>query len=223
MKLDDLLRRVDQLIGLGDAALASRYRITNSSGDFLRSELVAEFRSAGLSFLEKTFGAQHPYYADFDKHTSAGWPNTIESARGVFRAVRNEIEGGWLTSTRGLVSAEIFGDFLEMADHLLQEGYKDPAAVLVGGILEERLRQLAARRSIPLTQDRGGVAIPRKADALNADLGKSGAYNMLQQKTITAWLDLRNRAAHADYSSYSADHVRSFLEGIRQFLLVTNE
>ena len=38
--------------------------------------------------------------------------------------------------------AELFADFLEMADYLLSEGYKDPAAVLGGSMLEEHLRQL---------------------------------------------------------------------------------
>ena len=41
-----------------------------------------------------------------------------------------------------LVSAEIFSDFLEMAAHVLEQDYKDPAAVMIGTVLEENLRQL---------------------------------------------------------------------------------
>jgi hypothetical protein len=30
---------------------------------------------------------------------------------------------------KGLITAEVFADFIEMAEHLLETGYKDPAAV----------------------------------------------------------------------------------------------
>ena len=42
----------------------------------------------------------------------------------------------------------IFGDHIEMAAHLLAEGYKDAAAVIAGGVLEAHLRLLAQNRDI---------------------------------------------------------------------------
>ena len=44
----------------------------------------------------------------------------------ILLSIQNEIEGGWIFSVKQLIAAEIFSDFLEMAEHLLKQGYKDP-------------------------------------------------------------------------------------------------
>ncbi|NBM14971.1 hypothetical protein GUY61_04645 [Streptomyces sp. GC420] len=60
---------------------------------------------------------------------------------------------------------------------------------------------------------------PKKADTMNADLKKAGVYDGLQQKQITAWMDLRNKAAHGNYTDYDAPQVRLFIDGVRGFML----
>lgn len=95
-----------------------------------------------------------------------------------------------------------------MAEHLLSEQYKDPAAVMVGGVLEEHLRQLAAKAGVAVTDMKDGKEVPRKAESLNADLAKAGVYGKLDQKAVTGWLDLRNKAAHGKYSEYTRRRIR---------------
>jgi len=58
---------------------------------------------------------------------------------------------------------------------------------------------------------------PKKADTLNADLKKAGLYSALEQKQITAWLGIRNSAAHGDYGDYDETSVKGLIEGIRNF------
>ena len=99
-----------------------------------------------------------------------------------------------------------------MARHLLDSGYKDAAAVIAGSSLEAHLRQLAKRWDVEV-----GVE-PRKADAINADLAKADAYSKLDQKNVTAWLDLRNKAAHGQYAEYQKEQVALMIDGIRDFL-----
>lgn len=125
---------------------------------------------------------------------------TLRGRIGSLRALRRDYDEGYLSSVQGLVRAELFADFLEMAEHLLEQGYKDPAAVLVGGVLEEHLRALCSVRSISTSV----AGRPKKADAVNNDLAAAGAYNKLDQKSVTAWLDLRNKAAHGDYGQYTS-------------------
>ena len=60
--------------------------------------------------------------------------------------------------------------------------------------------------------------VPKKADKLNADLAKAEIYNKLDQKNITAWLDLRNKAAHGKYNDYDKEQVRLLLDGITGFM-----
>lgn len=54
-------------------------------------------------------------------------------------------------------------------------------------------------------------------DALNAALAKAGVYNLLVQKQVTAWADLRNKAAHAHWDQYDAEQVTQMLAGVRKF------
>ena len=58
---------------------------------------------------------------------------------------------------------------------------------------------------------------PKKADSMNNDLASAGVYSKLDQKNVTAWLDLRNKAAHAQYGEYNADQVQNLLIGVREF------
>jgi len=66
--------------------------------------------------------------------------------------------------------------------------------------------------------DRKGTLRPKRAETLNQELGKT-AYNLLQQKKVTAWLDLRNSAAHAKYIDYDTKDVQQFVASLQDFLL----
>ena len=140
---------------------------------------------------------------------------TLLGKIGSLRALRRDYDEGYLSSVQGLIRAELFADFLEMAEHLLDQGYKDPAAVFVGGVLEEHLRALCNSRSIlTVISDR-----PKKADGLNNELGTAEVYGKLDQKNVTAWLALRNKAAHGEYAEYSAEQVKNMLSGVREFVV----
>jgi hypothetical protein len=139
----------------------------------------------------------------------------LPAAVGALEALRADYEAGHLASLPELIHAELFGDFLEMASHLLNGGYKDAAAVIAGSTLEGHLRQLAEKTGITSTNEDGH---PLKADRLNAELTKSGAYEKTDLKAVTAWLGLRNHAAHGDYQKYEAGQVGPMIAGIRDFI-----
>ena len=120
-----------------------------------------------------------------------------------------------LANLNELVHANIFNDFLEMADYLQKEGYKDSAAVLAGGTLEEHLRKLCQKNDIKIMKDN---SYHRKAESLNADLAGANVYSKLNQKSITALLDLRNKAAHGKYDEYTKDQVALMVQSILDFI-----
>ena len=102
-----------------------------------------------------------------------GSPGSTQQARGILIAAKEELIGGWFHTTRSLVAAELFSDFLQMAEHLLAEGYKDPAAVMAGGVLEEHLRQLSTKAGVALTYvNQKGDTVFKKAEQLNTELAK---------------------------------------------------
>jgi hypothetical protein len=216
--LKDLETRIDQLVDQARNALNNARTTQHSSIRSMQSEEWAGLRAAGLAFIESTFGREHSYYGEFDKRVEARWESDGKYALGILTAIRDHIKGGWIETTKGLVTAEVFADFLEMAEHLLDQKYKDPAAVVAGSVLEEHLRQICNAASVPVEDIAHGKAVPRKADSLNADLAKAGKYSKLDQKQVTAWLDLRNKAAHGKYSEYTSDQVALMLAGVRDFV-----
>lgn len=218
MTIKDLQTRIDHLVAQAEQAIGHAQRAAYSAGVYMQKDEYAALRAAGLSFIESTFGREHSYYRELDKALSDSMLSSGKSGLGVLTAIRDQIKGGWIETTKGLVTAEVFADFLEMAEHLLDQKYKDPAAVVVGSVLEEHLRQLCAGASIPVEDLASGKAVPRKADTLNADLAKVGEYTKLDQKQITAWLDLRNKAAHGKYSEYTQEQVVLMVAGVRDFI-----
>jgi len=137
---------------------------------------------------------------------------------GVVDSLRADAAAGYLESQRELIHGELFADFLEMAQHLLDEGYKDPAAVVAGSSLEVHLRQLSQKAGIEADLSVGGAISAKKADRLNSELAKAGVYSKLDQKNVTAWLDLRNKAAHGHYDQYEAAQVALLISGVRDFI-----
>jgi hypothetical protein len=86
--------------------------------------------------------------------------------------------------------------------------------VICGGVLEQHLRKLCLRAAID-TELNGR---PKKAEALNSELASGKVYGKLDQKSVTSWLDLRNKAAHAEYTAYGPEQVQLLLLGVRDFL-----
>jgi hypothetical protein len=217
MNLNNLMSRVDELIQLGNDVLATRKQYQHGL-ESINEAKNRGFRSASLSFIERIYGNKHPHYQEFNDSTNGGVPRCTEAGISILSVIKGELAGGWLFTVKGLVAAEVLADFLEMAEHLLSQGYKDPSAVLIGSVLEEHLRQLCQKHLIDIKIDHNGTAKPKKADRLNGDLTKRDVYNKLNQKSVTTWLDLRNKAADGRYSEYTDDQVQLMLQGVTDFM-----
>ena len=135
---------------------------------------------------------------------------------GILEALRKDIDCGWLTTVEELLRADTFSGFIDMASELLAKNYKDPAAVLIGAVLEAHLRALVAKAGLPTADSKGRH---KSADAMNTDLAKSGVYNVLRQKQVTAWQAIRNASAHGNFGDYAPSDVRSLIDGVRDFVV----
>jgi hypothetical protein len=137
---------------------------------------------------------------------------------GVVRALHDDVVAGYLESERELLHGELFGDFLEMAQHLLDEGYKDAAAVIAGSSLEAHQRQLCIKNGIAVDVAGPKGMHAKKADTLNSELAAARVYSKQDQKNVTAWLGLRNNAAHGLYDQYTRDEVGILIAAVRDFI-----
>ena len=196
--------------------------LTENSRDELMFDLPDYASSEASTLLRATIERFAPEGSSFRTNINStrvyggphGLAQSIKPLMGILRALRLSYEQGFLTSIQELIHADVFSDFLEMATHLADSGYKDASAVIIGSVLEEHLRKLATKNGINILKPDN---FPKKADTLNAELGAS-AYSKLDQKSVTVWLDLRNQAAHGNYSVYSKDQVAFMLDGVRNFI-----
>ena len=165
------------------------------------------------------------YYKDIEatlKKSNIWEGDKLRRIIGTVTALKNDLQNDYLKSLNDIIQSEVFSDYLEMAEHLLSEGYKDPAAVLIGSTLESHLRELCKTNGIiiEVTNSKGNL-VPKKADLINSDLAKASCYSSAYQKQIVAWFSIRNSAAHGKYSDYTNEEIRLMLQGVRQFILTT--
>jgi hypothetical protein len=188
----------------------------DDASDVLTNIQVRDLQTRCLAAIERIAGRRSVYFeraTAVEKERTHAW-DYLAAQIGIAKSLLSDLRDGYLRSLEELVHADVFSDFLEMADHLTKSGYKDAAAVIAGSTLEQHLRALCAKHCV--AADTGGH--PKKADAMNADLAKAGAYSKLDQKNVTAWLGLRNDAAHGNYGAYDGAQVAILVSSIREFL-----
>jgi len=216
MKLEEVLNRIEGLIKKGEELYSTRHTV--SSGTFVNTPEFTGIKAASLSFVLKLYPITHPYYTEINKLLTFTSAETLSQLLNILRNIHEEISGGWLFTIKGLISSEIFADFMEMSKNLLDQSYKDAAAVMIGGVLEEHLRQLCSKNDIPIETENSDKIRPRNADSLNSDLNKREVYNTLDSKSVVSWLGLRNDAAHGHYGAYTKGQVDNMYNGVMEFL-----
>lgn len=213
MDYTPFIKQIDALLGIYQTMQQNSKH--NDLSDLPKSDRQSLVTRA-IAVTHRITGTNSTYSREIERLINQDPPLHLHTSSilGVTQALRDDISGGYLQNLTELVHAEIFADFLDMGQHLCDNSYKDAAAVLSGSTLESHLKKLATKYGIQ-TEIAGK---PVKADKLNADLTKAGIYTILDQKNITAWLDLRNKAAHGNYSEYNIDQVKLLIGGIRDFI-----
>jgi len=193
------LDKIDELIVLANGILGG----TEPSSLIYASATTTEFRSSTATFIVSIYGEKSPFYQNFLKSTHDDFASNYDEAKGVLLGIRKHIEQGWLDSVRNQLSAEIFGDYLEMARYLNQEGFYIAAAVIAGTTLEERVMQLCLLHGIAIEalDTRTGAMKPVKADSLNGSLGPYYFDSRNDSKLFIKNYGLRNEAAHGNWNN----------------------
>lgn len=207
--------------------IAKQEAVAHINSILLRHDIITEFgktteiNDADNAELEMLYANalrrlcpfQNPYSLEFIRNNRADARcSRLDSYKGIFRALLADYENDRMQHYEHFLRQELFGDFLVMATHLIEdEKLKDAAAVFAGGVLEEHLRNLCEKNKITLSER-------PKLDIMNSDLVKNGVYNKTMQKAVTLWAGIRNDAAHAKYDQYTAAQVEQMISGIQQFV-----
>lgn len=133
---------------------------------------------------------------------------------GALSVVRKEVEKGLLYKISDLIKAEVFANFLESAKYFLDSNHKIPAAVIIGGVLEDELRNLCDKNGIA-TKNTNGKSLT--TEPMNVELTKAGIYNSVIKLQITTWADVRNHAAHGRYDEFTNEQVEKMYDFVLNF------
>ncbi|NMH89128.1 hypothetical protein [Flavivirga algicola] len=182
--------------------------------------------SKSISTIERITSNKSEYYKliqmAYDPKNARQYPHTgliLKHIIGIIEALKHDLENDYLKSLSEIIHSNLFSGYIDMATHLLEKGYKDPAAVLTGSTLENHLRNLCIKYDIQVEYENPkGKIVFKKADSMNIELAKKEVYNKTFQKQVTAWLDLRNNAAHGKYDQFREAEVKLMISGILNFI-----
>jgi hypothetical protein len=229
---EEILNRIQRLVEEGESIKTTRYlekrnpfpyprksnrsisyspTVTDEVVPYVEPGAFEEWRTKALSLIEGITDPESVYQRNFQENVNGPHVTDVDKGIGILKALKNDIEQGYLTKYRILVVAEVFDDFLEMAEYLLETDYKDPAASLLGAVLEDGLRQMCRNNNIEAK---------KKDDisCLNQKLGSKGIYTTIIQKQIQAWKGIRDSADHGKFDEYKREDVQDMLKGVKRFL-----
>lgn len=206
---DKIIEKYNKLINDIDTAIASR----NAGSTWPDTTVVRRVTTEAMNLIRKTCGDTSDHYTQLKDITDNKnyHPNDACQYKGIIEAAYNDYKDGF-ANIDSFVRAEIFEDFLSMAEYLLGQGYYVPAASLTGSVLEDSLRKLC---------DKYDIAYPTKTkiNSLNIDLAKARVYSALVSKEITAKADIRNNADHGKDEEFTKEDVKNMVEWVRRFII----
>lgn len=125
--------------------------------------------------------------------------------------LKSDIEFDFLASLKSQVAGEIYGDFTSLAKKLIDEGHKEPAAVLACGALEDSMKKFAIKHGLNVyDQELSGV--------VNALKG-AGLLMGTQAGVVQSYVKLRNKTFHAQFDKVEMPEVVSLIAFIEMFIL----
>ena len=222
MKINKIIKdEVDSLIALG-SELVQKASVSDSHLEGNDIAQVSLWVTRLGQVIRNLYGENSQHFENYHKTISlehfytihSYYYNHISQLYGIVLAIKHDIKHDLLINIKYLLQAEIFADFLEIGEHLLNGGYKDAAAITIGTVLENGLKKLCEKNDIPIIKPNGS---PKTIDPLNTELAKRGVYSQLMQKQITSWAHIRNKAAHGEYDEYDKKQVEMMLLFVRNF------
>lgn len=215
---EKIQREFSAVIGLGVGLLNSSDWQDYDTGDAEIDHYVVrqylQFRTRAANLIERlaTSGFAHAEaWGRVAKKERDSDPSYLPEFLGVIEAAAADFQAGLLFDLKAQLQADVFGDFIEQAQALLDAGLVVPAASLAGAVLEDTLRKLCEKHS---------VAIPEKSniEKLNTALVKAVVYNVGVQKTVTAYAHTRNSADHGKFDDVNAQAVDLMVQWLRGFV-----
>ena len=109
------------------------------------------------------------------------------------------------------IAGEIYGDFISLSKQLIDEGFKEPAAVLACGALEDSMKKFASKN--------GMTVFDADLSTVVNSLKAAGLIKGTQAGVIQSYVKLRNKTFHAQFDKIELPEVSSLIAFIESFIL----
>ncbi len=129
---------------------------------------------------------------------------------GLLVSAQQEWEGGLMRRIEYILTAETFDDFLDHAEAYHKGNKKAESAVLASAVLEDTVKKVCLKNSIPTKG--------QSLDSLIEELLKAGAITPVKAKRIKAFAGVRNHALHAEFDDFDIKDVGEMIKGIRELI-----
>lgn len=209
---EQVLKRIHELIAQG-AQVTRRDR-----GDYWVDDIVSgqAWMASAINAILQVAPPQSFYVAEVtrlstqDELKSGISFNILEKVLGVLKSVEAEAQTGLLAKLELQVFVTAFDEFLDHATFFHRAGKVKESAVLVSVVLEDTIKRIAAKNTIPSE----GVTLDPLIDLLT----KASIFTPVKAKRIKAFAGVRNHALHAEWEKIDIKDVGSAIEGTRELL-----
>jgi hypothetical protein len=172
-----------------------------------------QWATSVMNLIKGVFGETSPHYENIQMAYSEcnGHERYVEGIKGIFKAAKADFDGSYLFNLQASVSGEIFGDFVSLAKAILQENFKDVAAVLACAALEDALKRYA---------DLNGLDVNNKVmQEVVSAIKSKGLVTGAQKTLLDSMPKIRDYAMHANWEKITSQDVGSVIGFVEQFLL----
>jgi uncharacterized protein YutE (UPF0331/DUF86 family) len=210
---DHVLKRIDDLISRGNAAVRSQ-----SSDDYWMSDVVAaqSWFSSAANAVQQVAPPDGFYMSELKRiveheQLKGGFPrSSVEKLLGLLQSVQLEAQAGLLVKLEDQVVASAFDDFLDHAAQYHKAGKVREAAVLASAVLEDTVKRIA--------QKAGLSASGASLEPLIDELVKRAVFTAVKAKRLKSFAAVRNYALHAEWEKLDIKDVGAQLSGLRELL-----
>lgn len=214
---EKLVQKIDKLLALaeeikGTQKPSSRPGVTDlTTRAYVNLELFEQWRTRSIILIEYNFGKNSFYFENFKKQVESHRIEQIEKGVAILQAMKDDLQEGFLEDLHELIAAEVFTDFLDMADYLIEKKYKDPAVFVASCVLEDSLRRLS---------DKNKIVIKREDNigSLNQKLLQGKIYNKNVFGQVQAWQKIRDSANHGKWEEYTLQDAEDLCKWVRRFV-----
>jgi HEPN domain-containing protein len=201
-KIDELLRQITPLKGT--------WWSSNMGGGFKDTVSFEAIYTETISLIAAIYGKGKPHYQRVIHFYSEGHLHALEQTEGLLIGTKKNLESGLIDDLKSKVLIDIKTDFLETANNLLNEGEKDPAAVLACIVLEDSLKRLSSKSNLKEAKN-------KELSVVAGLLYRAGIIEKSTNQSIQNFKNLRNAALHAQWEQVSAESVGLLLTFLPMF------